>query len=808
MRKKIIIILYILSFTVALFIFAYMLTKASRSMTPDSYTSLAESGSRVYYAQNTPSKGLLFSMTKSGKVVRMYNTGEFKDSFIRDMSVYGNSIYLLLVRFDDEEEDFAAKYRVVRLDDKLNMEARSREFTIGETERADGFSAEPDGIFITALCQDGSYARVYGIKESDLYEEGDPDDYELRVENIRSRRSGDNRFFCQAEYAYGQLYVRTDEDVPEGRFAINTEAWNAASELRLSLGQFLSLYSVCVIWFFAAVIVWFITLSILLRALLHRNRTTYFLIVAELVLFLIFGLATISVGRIAQDNRRTEHVRFAALELMSLGSEAGLHEYDRYSLNGFYEMPRYQEIRQALADFVLREGNNLIFHDVLAVRLRDNLVLASASGQNLQSVTSIYGEELGELVNAIFRGGRYAAADLYIEGQKYTAVAVADADVSADYALVTIINAMTDDGSVYVDNRGVFLCFLMIWAFGAAVTALVWHLQLRDYRMLEKALSDTALGRTINERPVVIGRDLKDMWDSIFEINKRIEGIEYNRMRILEAYYRFAPKNVEKMLGRESITEVCAGDARNLSGTIAMLGIDLRHETNLKRIDSVIGQIGEYQKDHNVIMIGRAPDMSRVQLLFMENENKTVQFLTELFNHSTRSGDRLCYSAFLHYDNCLFTVLGTEEESAIRLSFDTQKVQEEISTFISKLQLGLVISESIKIRERVDAPLRFIGSFDAGERREPLRLYEMLDTYPAAERARRIRTLEKYNEALNLYYEKDFYFARTRFSEILKENPDDMLIKWYVFESDRYLNEGVEDDSYRMLHNDRGGNLS
>ncbi len=192
----------------------------------------------------------------------------------------------------------------------------------------------------------------------------------------------------------------------------------------------------------------------------------------------------------------------------------------------------------------------------------------------------------------------------------------------------------------------------------------------------------------------------------------------------------------------------------------------------------------------------------------MENDDKTAQFLTELFNHSRRSGDRLCYSAFLHYDNCMFAVLGTEEESAIRLSFDTQKVQEEISTFISKLQLGLVISESIKIRERVDAPLRFIGSFDAGERREPLRLYEMLDTYPAAERARRMRTLEKYNEALNLYYEKDFYFARTRFSEILKENPDDMLIKWYVFESDRYLNEGVEDDSYRMLHNDRGGNLS
>ena len=53
---------------------------------------------------------------------------------------------------------------------------------------------------------------------------------------------------------------------------------------------------------------------------------------------------------------------------------------------------------------------------------------------------------------------------------------------------------------------------------------------------------------------------------------------------------------------------------------------------------------------------------------------------------------------------------------------------------------------------------------------------------------------------LNQYYEKDFYLSRTSFSEILKDTPDDKLVKWYVFESDRYLNEFANDEDYMNLH--------
>ena len=64
----------------------------------------------------------------------------------------------------------------------------------------------------------------------------------------------------------------------------------------------------------------------------------------------------------------------------------------------------------------------------------------------------------------------------------------------------------------------------------------------------------------------------------------------------------------------------------------------------------------------------------------------------------------------------------------------------------------------------------------------------------------RIATLARFNDALEAFYEKDFYIARTKFSDILKENPEDSLVRWYVFEADRYLNENAEDDDYRYIH--------
>ncbi len=53
-----------------------------------------------------------------------------------------------------------------------------------------------------------------------------------------------------------------------------------------------------------------------------------------------------------------------------------------------------------------------------------------------------------------------------------------------------------------------------------------------------------------------------------------------------------------------------------------------------------------------------------------------------------------------------------------------------------------------------------------------------------------------------MFYEKDFYFARNMFTDILREVPTDAVTKWYLFECERLLNEQASPDFVGELHVD------
>jgi hypothetical protein len=86
-----------------------------------------------------------------------------------------------------------------------------------------------------------------------------------------------------------------------------------------------------------------------------------------------------------------------------------------------------------------------------------------------------------------------------------------------------------------------------------------------------------------------------------------------------------------------------------------------------------------------------------------------------------------------------------------------------------------------------DTASRYIGFVESGI--YTFKLYEILDAYPANERQSRLLTKTKFKEALNLFYQDDFYLARSMFTEVLKENPTDEVTRWYIFICERCLEE-------------------
>ena len=804
LRTRVILVLYIVSIVVSVFIFSSCMKDVTINAEYTAYSRAEDGGDRVFYAQNMGKAGRIFSVNDKGRVYDTFSSRSLNESRIEGLSVTGEYVYavvssLVAEKDGEDSEKLTNYYRVICLDRTLRLQTMTERFTFDDDMILTGFSAEAGGLFMTYVTSDGSAARVFSMSPNELKISDALTGGGVNIEGIRSRYADVGRNFVQAVYHDGDMEVRTDADAPTGIFAPNERVANAVENMRLNPIQLIKLYYVYLIWYLIALVIWMILLYLLVRMFSNRNRSFYYVAIVELVILIICGVGSWAVASGNSRAKATEHTRFAVISLMGLADNADINDNMGFSDVGFYDSERYMQLKSDLTEFVRRDGNRDIFYDVLVVRLSDSMVVASASGRNLQDVAVLYGDPVDDIETAIYRGEKFSAEDLDIESQNYMAVAVPDADTVPDYMLVGIINDTTDKFTQWKDNSSAFVIFLLTFAAASLLALNVWFLSNRDLLIFESALSDTAYGRELRERPLIVGGDVKDMWDSLAEINKRVDEIQYSKLRILEAYYRFAPKNIEKVLHKDSILEVKNGDNISLRGTIATINAVPVGGGSLEKYDRIIGRIGRYQEEHGCILIGKSSDMNRMQFLLRENEKNTVGFITDLFNTHNQGDDHIKLSASVFFDNCRFGITGSDEETTTYLDGDHKHTIAHINRVTSALGLSIVISEDIKEREQITGPLRFIGYVGCGSDEGGIPLYEVLDAYPARVRAVKIANLNKFDQALRSFYDKDFYISRTMFSDILKEMPDDALVKWYVFESDRYLNESCDDETFKNL---------
>ena len=92
---------------------------------------------------------------------------------------------------------------------------------------------------------------------------------------------------------------------------------------------------------------------------------------------------------------------------------------------------------------------------------------------------------------------------------------------------------------------------------------------------------------------------------------------------------------------------------------------------------------------------------------------------------------------------------------------------------------------------------RYIGYVEENEM--VFKLYEILDVYTEKERRIRLSANEKFQQALELFYQDDFYLARNVFTDVLKECPEDGLAKWYMFACEYHLNHPEIEHSYGLF---------
>ena len=750
----------------------------------------------VYVADNETKEGLIYEMDLYGKVTDFFSTKELQDeAFIRKVAAYDGALYAVMAIPDAAGQEDTYTYRILKFSDGLQLTAMTAELSIYETDVLTDLVVDGTGMYLATVARDGSAACVYGLSDEQMLDPETAAQSAVTVESFLRQEAETGRTYVAASYEMGSISVRSDADLVSGPFAVDDTVRYTYSLCHMNLGQLMSLHGSYRIYWLIGVLAGWLVILLLYALFRNRNRMVYLAFVLELILLVVvMGGSGVFIYKQMQ-TQQTARTKWIASVLNGVLTDIGNPSELSFTDSDFYTSEQYTQLRESLQTAYTQTRNDGC-EDLFFADTTDLCVYVSVSGHNHETVETRYFAATSNEAEGLVVSNSITSKNFRMDGQRYQILTAA---TNGNYALFGVYrNDVWDFG----DWQSQLVTVLIVFALASLVCILILALQSADLGRLAHSMQQVAGGRTDIERPRVYGGDMRILWNALGEIQNKIRKVNYSKFLAFEAYYRFAPKNIEQLLNKESITEVTSGDVTRLQGTMALIstvGPRSGSEEEIGRLNRLIALIGRYQEEKDGVLVSNDGSLSILRFLFMESNqntlNSAVDFLRELTEQEaaySRSIPRT--TILLHYSSFVYGVAGTSQQSSTFLvSPETDEI-EHFAAWFRERGLRLVISETVKEREHYDGLLRCIGYIQMAGSGKKMKMYEVLDALDVREREKKRAVCERFAQALELFYQHDFYLARSAFSDILKELPTDEIAKWYLFTCETYLNmEHAED---------------
>lgn len=759
-----------------------------------SYLDGCAEGDRIYLVENMEKDAILYVMDSGGKVKDVSLASSVKKGSIFAGIDYEDSLYGVLKDRTSSKESSGVRYTVVQFDERGKMTAVTPEFTMEQEGELTGFSAEPEGFYLTMVLKDQTSAGAYFVDREELGDgEADKDAVSLKL--YQMAYAPEDRMLIAARYEKGEFHFRLDDGTGIEAFQAPEKLQEAFWYRSLSVGQIVGIRQGRMLLYVALLIAGYGVLLFFGKVLRNRSHTVYTIALVELVLFVITVAGAVQIPQIQEKARENEAERFGYYYVQALVEEMGDPAVLHPEEEGFYDSGGYRTLQAQFGRFVHLDDISGLFTDICLVRSRDHRIVASVRGYNGQMFEEIYAAGTGRMIQQLAEEGRKSSMLIGINGETHQVIGAEASDgLKPDYVVMGITRRKDPVRTSESDGMHPFFYAGFVFLAGSAVSIWLLLLQGRELKRLAVAMQMLANGETGIKKEAVHGKDVDFMWNSLMETRKTISRINYTKYRIFESCYRFAPKHIEKILGKDSITEVKSGDCVLLHGTVAVIS-SVRPAENgqvqAENIGDFVSLVERYQEERGGYFVSGHCGLDMMKVLFLEESRDTAAFgvsLMQGFLERDLPGTKKA-GILLHYSQYMYGVAGTDKHSLPYLLSAEMEELEQYGRWFQSLNLHLVITESVKNRENLDSPLRYLGYLLISGSSERIRLYEVLDACPLWEGKKKARMDAKFQKGIELFYQHDFYLARSTFNEVLKENPEDSMATWYLFTCEKYLNE-------------------
>ncbi len=290
-----------------------------------------------------------------------------------------------------------------------------------------------------------------------------------------------------------------------------------------------------------------------------------------------------------------------------------------------------------------------------------------------------------------------------------------------------------------------------------------------------------------------------------------IENLSEELKTMNVSYSRFVPHQFLSFLGHDSITDVKKGDHVQKEMTVFFSDIrsftsmseKMTPQENFKFLNSYLGRVSPLIRNENGFIdkfIGDA-----IMALFPETVDSALDASINILNELTVYNSQRQNQGYpavkigiaLHTGVLMLGTIGEENRMDGTVIADAVNLASRLEGLTKIFGSGIIISE--ETLEKLNNPekyrCRYLGNVHVKGKDKAVRIYEIFEGDREDVKTKKSESLNDYNNAIDLYYQKNFTESLSSFEKVLDIYPDDIVASFYMKRINGHITKGSATDN-------------
>jgi adenylate cyclase len=347
--------------------------------------------------------------------------------------------------------------------------------------------------------------------------------------------------------------------------------------------------------------------------------------------------------------------------------------------------------------------------------------------------------------------------------------------------------------------------FIIILLMALVVVAMS-YLMTRHLGILRDSVREMTAGNWDVVVSVKSSDEVADLCDGFNDMAQHVRDYISQITKISESYYRFAPKEFLKYLGKESILDVRLGDQVEKTMSVMFSYIrsfpaiseQMTPEENFNFINQYLKYVGPAIRENNGLIDKYMG--SGIMALFDDSPEYAVKAAIDMrknlnrFNELRASNGQSAIEigTGLHTGPLMLGIIGEKERMEGTVISDNVNLAALLQRITEKLGARILVTEDLmrQMPNRKKYKYRKLGLVKVEGKKEPVQIYDIFEGSSDLEQKLKEKTKKDFEQGIEYYQAGRFYDARTKFVEVIRENRLDEAAKKYFLLCDEYSRHG------------------